>query len=98
MNKELFSKAKEAKSAGELLALAGENGIEITEEQAKEYYERINASGELSDDELAGAAGGGCLSEPTCPKCGSDWLTKGTIQGDKVFYCHSCWYTWTIKN
>ena len=57
MNKELIAKAKEAKSAEELLALAKENGIEMTEEQAKELYELLQ-SGELSDDDLDGVAGG----------------------------------------
>ena len=35
MNEELVKKAKEAKSVEELLALAGENRIGLTEEQAK---------------------------------------------------------------
>ena len=36
MNKELISKEKECKSAEETLALAKENGYDITEEQAKD--------------------------------------------------------------
>ena len=60
MNNELIAKAAEAKSAEELLALAKENGIEMTEDNAKEIYERMNASGELSDDELDSVSGGGC--------------------------------------
>ena len=58
MNKELIAKAKEAKSVEELLALARENNIELTEEQAKECYDRLKGIGELSDDELANVAGG----------------------------------------
>ena len=58
MNKELIAKAKEAKSVEELLVLARENNIELTEEQAKECYDRLQGTGELSDDELANVAGG----------------------------------------
>ena len=35
MSKELITKAKEAKNPEELLALAKENGIRLTEESAK---------------------------------------------------------------
>lgn len=57
---ELIEKAKQAKSAEELLALAKENGIELSEDEAKAYFEQLNKSGELSDDELDNVAGGGC--------------------------------------
>lgn len=56
--KELIAKAKEAKSAEELLSLARENKIELTEEQAKEYYNRLHSTGELTDDDLEKVAGG----------------------------------------
>ena len=56
--KELIAKAKEAKSAEELLSLARENNIELTREQAKEYYDRLHATGELTDDDLEKVAGG----------------------------------------
>lgn len=36
----------------DLLALVKENGIEITEEQAKALFDQLHATGELSDDEL----------------------------------------------
>ena len=61
MNEEMIAKAKEAKSVEELLALAKENGVELAEEDAKTYFEQLNAKkGELSDDELDAVAGGGC--------------------------------------
>ena len=63
MNKELIAKAKEAASVEELLSLAKENSIELTEEQAKELFDALHASGELSDDELKDVAGG--LYHPT---------------------------------
>ena len=65
MNSELIAKAKEAKSAEELLSLAKENAIELTGEQAKEYYDRLHTTGELADDELDSVSGGGCRSVPS---------------------------------
>ena len=38
MNQEIIAKAKKGKSAEELLALAKENNIELTQEQAKELF------------------------------------------------------------
>ena len=46
----------------EMIALAKENGMELTEESAKAYFEQLNPkTGEVSDDELNNVAGGGCL-------------------------------------
>ena len=64
MNNELIARAKKAKSSEELTALAKENGEELTEESAKEYFELLNPkTGELSDDELDNVAGGGCYNK-----------------------------------
>ena len=61
LNKELLAKAKEAKTPEELIALAKENGMELTEESAKAYLDLLHPqTGELSDDELDNVAGGGC--------------------------------------
>ena len=63
MNKELLAKAKNVKSEEELLALAKEHNVEMTEESAKAYFEFLQAqtkTGELSDEELDNVAGGGC--------------------------------------
>lgn len=62
MNEELIMKAKAAKSAEELMALAKENGMELTEEEASAYFARLNKSGELSEEELSNVSGGGCRS------------------------------------
>lgn len=60
---ELIEKAKKAKTAEELRALAGENGMELTEEQANAYYAQFHpTSGEMADEELENVAGGGCHS------------------------------------
>lgn len=66
--REMIEKAMAAKSVEELMALAKENGIELTAEQAEEYFAQLNPKlGELSDDELDDVSGGGCggSKEPT---------------------------------
>ena len=65
---ELIAKAKAAKSSEELLTLAKENNVEMTEEQAKIYFEQLNANGTVSDDELDVVAGG-CGDDENIPKC-----------------------------
>ena len=57
---EQITKAKAAKSAEELLALAKAEGVAITGEEAAKYFADLHKEGELSDDELAGVSGGGC--------------------------------------
>ena len=57
---EIIEKVKTAKSAEELLAMAEAENIELTEEEAAKVFEELNKSGELSDEELDNAAGGGC--------------------------------------
>lgn len=58
---EVIEKARSAKTAEELLALAKENGVELTAEEVKTFFAQLNpTSGELSDDELDHVSGGGC--------------------------------------
>ncbi len=59
-NKELLEKARQANSPDELLALAKENGIELSETSAEEYFEKLHRSGEMSEEELENVSGGGC--------------------------------------
>lgn len=90
INNELIAKAKEAASAEELLALAKENNVEITEDEAKEYYDRLHATGELSDDELENAAGGmvgGSCGNRYCMKCGGKNVMYNAHCG---WFCHDC--------
>ena len=60
---ELIAKARAAKSAEELLALAKENGIEMTEEEAKICFDQLHTNAAISDDELEAIAGGGCFCD-----------------------------------
>ena len=73
INQELLAKAKEAKTVEELMALAKENNIELTEEKAKEYFSKLHSeTGEISDDELDNVSGGGCLSDDPYDTCMAD--------------------------
>ena len=66
--KEMLEKAKTAKSAKELLELAKAEGIELTAEQAVRAFTELNKSGELSDEELENAAGGGSDCDYIIPR------------------------------
>ena len=90
---EMIEKAKEAKSAEELLALAKKNDIEMTEAEAKAYYTQLNPpSGELDDDELdnvAGGCGGGGSSSNKSE-------STSTEINPVTAYCHGCYATVTV--
>lgn len=86
MNNELIAKAKEAKTAEELMALAKESGEEITEESAKAYFDLLNPkTGELSDDELDNVAGGGCYSDGGRLKTTSGYKCKHYADGQSTY-------------
>ena len=100
MNQELIIKAKAAKSVEELLELSKASNVELSEEQAKDYFAKLNPTkGELSDDELDDVSGGGCGESKTkyCPNCNSElrMISEGTGNFSMKFYylCDSCGYT-----
>ena len=84
MNKALLAKAKEAKTPDELMSLAKENGVELTEESAASYFDRLHPqTGELSDSELdnvSGGCGGGYVAGRPKPRF---------AVGETVLYIHS---------
>ncbi len=82
LNQEIIEKAKQAKNPEELINIAKINNVELTAEEAKVYFDKLNKIGELKDDELSDVAGGGCsswgqqgdhvkLPGGTCPFCGA---------------------------
>lgn len=85
---EMLQKAKAAESVEEFIALARANGVELTGDEAKAYFAKLNsASGELSDEELDHVAGGGCGGSGGGPR--EEDLPAGThvmLQGVK-----RCW-------
>ena len=58
ISKELLEKAKTAKTAEELRAMAKAEKIELTEEEAAKVFAELHKMGELSDEELDNVAGG----------------------------------------
>ena len=64
ITKELLEKAKTAKTAEELLAMAKAENIELSAEQAAKAFAELNKTGELSDEELDNVAGGCSPSDP----------------------------------
>ena len=80
ITKEQLAKAREAKSAEELITLAKAEGIEASEEEIKAQFDAMHKEGELGYDELDNVSGGGCGGDnkPTkvnvvnfrCPSCG----------------------------
>ena len=83
---ELIAKAKAAKSAEELLALAKANNVELTEEEAKTYFEQLNANGAVSDDELDVVAGG----------CGETYKAGTKVRFTDGTMCPKCRSTFGI--
>ena len=62
---EMIEKAKTAKTAEELLAMAKAEGFELPEGEAKTVFSKLNKTGELSDEELNNVSGGcGSGDEP----------------------------------
>ena len=103
---EMIEKARKAGSVEELLALAKENGYELSKEEAEEYFAQMHKSGELSDEELENVSGGGCRKNGhlvvsvlyscdywRCKKDGSGFgRTERTIynEGTSVKRCLTC--------
>lgn len=105
-HKEMMLKAKEAKSAEELLALAKENSIELTKEDAEVYIKMNGESGELSDNELDGVTGGAAYTirdgylivtnfhecdRWKCDKCGGDRIEYMRVASESGWaWAHQC--------
>ena len=91
---EQLAKAKAAKSAEELLALAKESGMELTKEEAAKFYAELNKEGDLADVELDNVSGG-CGGDPDpsyvtelkCANCGHRERWNGDFSEGK----YECW-------
>ena len=75
MNDSVYSKALACKSAEELVSLAAEEGLTLSQEQAEELMAKLQGDADLSEEELeaiAGGCGGGgdgclCRAHHGCP-------------------------------
>lgn len=92
MNEELIKKAKNAQSVEDLLLLAKKENIELTEEQAREYFSKLHPSmGELSDDELDSVSGGGCGGYASASLNGHYYkLVNDRTDSCNKFVCRAC--------
>ena len=103
MKRELISRAKKANSPEELMVLVKENGMELSEESAKAYFEKLNRkTGELADSELDNVSGGGCgggdNADSICMAegwCTTDYVcdrcgAHGVVYRDGDVYCAGC--------
>lgn len=79
---ELILKAKQVQTAEELISLAKENGVELTEQSAKTYLEQLHKTGEISDEELGNVSGGGCYH--------GDKLVVTHLNGCDYWRCYKC--------
>ena len=88
----MIEKAREVKTAEELLLLVKENEIEMTSDEAATYFAQLNPkSGELDDDELDNVAGGACGNKAEVKD-----ITGSEDQFHGCFKCGKCGSTtWT---
>ena len=81
---ELIQKAESCESVEELLALAADNGIQITAEEAQAYLDELS-SPELSLDDLSDVAGGVGGEDVSCNRvC---YLVNGCDGNFNPSYC-----------
>lgn len=68
ITKEMLSQAMNCETPEELVAIAKENGIEMSLDEAKTYLDRLeNIDTNLSDEDMANIAGGAGSCYTDCP-------------------------------
>ena len=102
---EQFEKVKTAMSVEELIALAKENGLELTEEEAKKFFAELNKEGALADEELDNVSGGSCYSSGVWgPNGYQKYLIVSAANccdrcwregGSGLFVCGNCEYSFS---
>ncbi len=96
---DLIELSKQAHSARELVELARQQRIELSEEDAQIYFDRWNGTGELSDDDLDMVGGGTeqLAGNLVCALC-----LKGDRLGIDVsgcgYYCYRCQCRCAVKS
>ena len=79
LSEEQIAKIKECKDTKEMLAVAKEEGIDLTEEQL----------------EAVSGGGCGTSTQTTCPKCGSNDCVDYSIYGGARWHaCRKCKFEW----
>lgn len=91
LSPEIIEKLKDAQSAEELIVLAKEYGVVLSNEAAEAQFAELHAKqGELSDDELDNVSGGGCGEYHYCPVCGAEPLWSSNGDGGVNIRCPGC--------
>ena len=107
MLNEVLEKARKAESAEALIAMAKENGMNLSEEEAKAYFAQLCKTGELADDELDNVAGGQCKNgdkyvviatqhceQWKCEKCQGSFYDTYLFQEADFHDCKATGKTW----
>ncbi len=92
-----------AKAAADEQAIAeflAQRGCDATPQEARAFLEgKFSQTGELANEELAGASGGGICGNdpnPSCPKCGS--ANTDAVSGESMTYtCRACGNKFTYR-
>lgn len=105
---EILEKARMAKSASEIAAIAHEQGIDMSADDAETIYAMLHqAEEEISDEELDNVSGGGgCGGTPNKPcgcgkqfhRTGSQWY-HGEADGQhftQYYKCVKCGRSWSV--
>ena len=88
---EMMENLKKAENAEELIKLAKEYGVVLSNEAADAQFLKLHAEqGELSDDELDNVSGGGCGEYHYCPVCGGEPLWSSNGDGGVNIRCPGC--------
>lgn len=72
LTKEMIEKARQCKTADELMKLAKGSGFDVTKEEAEAYLAELSEF-ELKDGELKRVAGGFCGNDLECPSFCPDY-------------------------
>ncbi len=98
VSKEMLEKVRKCESAEELMGLAKENNMEMTQKQAQEWLESNSKSDEVSEQDLKNVAGGGEAVEERliCSECNAVVITKPGKYGiiSDLKECKNCGYSW----
>ena len=81
LSDEQIAKLKECKTQEEILALAKEEGVELTDEQLEAVSGGICLVQEVGD------------TRKTCPECGSKNVI---VLGDQYLLCNDCKHRWDL--
>lgn len=85
----LIGLAQRAQTVEELIALAKEEKIRLSREDAQIYFERWHEGEELSDEDLEEVGGGfeSAAGKTVCELCGSGDLLMDVSGG---YFCNGC--------